>query len=96
MSLINAPSPHTSQQTDTGAVMRQVVYATLPALAVLVWQFGLGSLLNVLWAVLVALVCEALFLRARGKPVAFYLKDWSAVVTAVLLAWPRRPPRPGG
>ena len=26
--------------------MRQVVYATLPGLAVLVWQFGLGSLLN--------------------------------------------------
>mgnify|MGYP001360501408 CR=1 FL=1 len=30
MSLINAPSPHTSRHTDTGAVMRQVVYATLP------------------------------------------------------------------
>ena len=51
MSLINAPSPHTSRHTDTGAVMRQVVYATLPGLAVLVWQFGLGSLFNVLWAV---------------------------------------------
>ena len=43
MSLINAPSPHTSRHTDTGAVMRQVVYATLPGLAALVWQFGLGD-----------------------------------------------------
>ena len=94
MSLINAPSPHTSRHTDTGAVMRQVVYATLPGLAVLVWQFGLGSLLNVLWAVLVAVVCEALFLRARGKPVAFYLKDWSAVVTAVLLGLALPPTAP--
>ena len=93
MSLINAPSPHTSRHTDTGAVMRQVVYATLPGLAALVWQFGLGSLLNVLWAVLVAVVCEALFLRARGKPVAFYLKDWSAVVTAVLLGLALPPDR---
>ena len=94
MSLINAPSPHTSRHTDTGAVMRQVVYATLPGLAALVWQFGLGSLLNVLWAVLVAVVCEALFLRARGKPVAFYLKDWSAVVTAVLLGLALPPTAP--
>ncbi len=94
MSLINAPSPHTSRQTDTGAVMRQVVYATLPGLAVLIWQFGLGSLLNVLWAVLVAVTCEALFLRARGKPVAFYLKDWSAVVTAVLLGLALPPTAP--
>ena len=76
MSLINAPSPHTSRHTDTGAVMRQVVYATLPGLAALVWQFGLGSLLNVLWAVLVAVVCEALFLRARPSSTAVTTAPW--------------------
>ena len=39
MSLINAPSPHTRERTDTGAVMRRVILATLPGLAVLVWQW---------------------------------------------------------
>ncbi len=38
--------------------------------------------------------CEALFLRARGKSVAFYLKDWSAVVTAVLLGLALPPTAP--
>ena len=56
MALISSTSPHTTVSNNTGAFMRQVIYATLPGLAALVWQFGLGSLLNVLWAVLVAVV----------------------------------------
>ncbi|HCE41267.1 electron transport complex subunit RsxD [Alloalcanivorax profundimaris] len=94
MSLINAPSPHTRERTDTGAVMRRVILATLPGLAVLVWQFGAGVLFNVLWAAAVALACEALFLRARGKPVGFYLRDGSALVTAVLLGLALPPTAP--
>lgn len=81
MALINSPGA----RADTGAVMRQVIYATLPGLAVLVWLFGLGPLLNVVWAALVALAAEALVLRWRGRPLAFYLKDGSALVTGVLL-----------
>ena len=86
MALISSTSPHTTVSNNTGAFMRQVIYATLPGLAVLTWQFGWGSVINVLWAVVVALVSEALILKARGRPVAFYLKDYSAVLTAVLLA----------
>ncbi|WP_290516351.1 electron transport complex subunit RsxD [Alcanivorax sp.] len=94
MSLITSTSPHATVKNNTGAFMRQVIYATLPGLAVLTWQFGWGSVINVLWAVIVALVSEALFLKARGRNIAFYLKDYSAVVTAVLLGLALPPTAP--
>ena len=96
MSLITSTSPHATVKNNTGAFMRQVIYATLPGLAVLTWQFGWGSVINVLWAVIVALVSEALFLKARGRNIAFYLKDYSAVVTAVLLGLALPPTAPCG
>lgn len=94
MSLISSTSPHATVKNNTGAFMRQVLYATLPGLAVLTWQFGWGSVINVLWAVAVALVCEAAFVKARGRSVRFALSDYSAVVTAVLLGLALPPTAP--
>lgn len=85
MSLITVTSPHATGKTSTGQVMRQVVYAAVPGLLVLTFAFGLGVLVNVLWCIALGLMLEAGCLRARGKPVAFFLKDWSAVVTGLLL-----------
>ena len=79
-------SPHTLQDTSVGQVMRRVLYAMLPGIAALLWFFGWGVLLNLLLATVVALAVEALLLLARGKPLALYLGDYSAVVTAWLLA----------
>jgi len=78
-------SPHTYQKRNTSQVMRQVCYALLPALLTLTWAFGLGSLLNVLWCVLLAITFEALCLKLRHKPILFFLKDGSAIVTGMLL-----------
>ena len=87
MALITVTSPHTTRKGNhTGAFMRQVIYATFPGLAVLTWLFGFGTLINTAFAVFVALACEAAFLKARGRDVRFYLSDYSAVVTALLLA----------
>ncbi|MDF1781450.1 MAG: electron transport complex subunit RsxD [Alcanivoracaceae bacterium] len=95
MALITVSSPHTTKKGNhTGAFMRQVIYATAPGLAALTWLFGYGTLLNVCFAVLVAVGCEALFLRARGRDVSFYLSDFSAVVTALLLALAMPPTSP--
>jgi len=66
-------------------MMRQVILATVPGLVMLTHWFGWGNLINVLWAVLLALAFEALSLRLRGRPVLFFLKDYSAVLTGVLL-----------
>lgn len=95
MALITVTSPHTTRQGNhTGAFMRQVIYATLPGLAVLTWLFGAGTLINVGFAIIVALISEAAFLKARGRDVRFYLSDYSAVVTALLLALALPPTSP--
>jgi electron transport complex protein RnfD len=52
---------------------------------VLTHFFGYGTLVNIFCGCIVALGCEALALKLRRRPLAFYLKDCSALVTAVLL-----------
>lgn len=86
MALLNVTSPHLHKPVSTGGFMRQVIYATLPGLFILTYFFGLGVIINVAIACATALICEALILKARNKPLAFYLTDYSAVVTALLLA----------
>lgn len=79
-------SPHILGNTSVGQVMRRVLYAMLPGIAALMWFFGWGILVNLMLATVVALLAEAAMLAARGKPLALYLSDYSAVVTAWLLA----------
>ena len=86
MALPRITSPHATGNQRTQRVMLQVLLATVPAVLVLTWLFGIGTLVNLLWASLVALGCEAAILAMRKRPITFYLKDGSALVTAVLLA----------
>ncbi|WP_281648500.1 electron transport complex subunit RsxD [Parendozoicomonas sp. Alg238-R29] len=86
MALIRQTSPHTLGQNQTNNIMRLVMMALVPALAVQVGFFGWGALINLIWCSLVALGSEALVLILRKRPLAFYLKDGSALVTAWLLA----------
>ncbi len=78
-------SPHAHGPTQTSWVMQQVSLALLPGLAVLTWFYGWGNLINTLLAILFALGFEAAIMALRKRPVAFYLGDYSAVVTAMLL-----------
>lgn len=79
-------SPYIRERVSVTRVMAKVLLALLPGLAAQVWFFGGGILLTVLIASTTALVTEAAMLRARGRPVALYLCDLSAVVTAWLIA----------
>ena len=79
-------SPHVLLDASVGQVMRRVLYAMLPGVAALVWFFGWGVLVNLVIATAVALAAETAMLAARGKPLAPHLGDFSAVVTAWLLA----------
>jgi electron transport complex protein RnfD len=85
MMLSTLSSPHTHPLKNTGQVMRQVCYALCPALLALTWTFGLGSLVNAIWCVLLAVALESACLKLRNKPIAFYLQDGSAVLTGLLL-----------
>lgn len=86
MALPRITSPHARGANRTQRVMLLVLAATLPGVAALTWQYGAGTLINLIWASLVALGIEALLLRLRERPVGFFLQDGSALVTAVLLA----------
>ena len=44
-------APFIRSKTDTSTIMRDVLIALVPALAVGVWQFGLKALLNVVISV---------------------------------------------
>jgi electron transport complex protein RnfD len=86
MALMRVTSPHAHGPLSTAGVMQTVLIATLPGVLALTWFFGFGTLVNIAWACLVALASEALALKLRNRPVSFYLKDYSALVTATLLA----------
>ncbi len=85
MAFIRVTSPHAHIATTTGDVMRWVILATIPGLVALSHFFGWGTIINIVIASVTALACEALVLFLRGRPVLFYLKDCSALVTAILL-----------
>lgn len=85
MSLIRITSPHAHRPGSTGNVMLTVLLATLPGLAAMTFFFGWGTLIQVIWGTLLAVSLEAAVVKLRGRPVSFYLTDYSAVVTAVLL-----------
>jgi len=86
MALITLSSPHHHSLSKTSRIMALVLLATLPGLAVQSYFYGYGTLINLVWASALALAFEALILRLRGRPVAPYLLDGSALVTAFLLA----------
>ncbi len=86
MAFLRASSPHTHNPNTTQRVMRDVLLATIPGIAVLTWFFGLGTLSNIIIASIFALSFEAIILKLRKRPVIFHLKDLSALVTAILLA----------
>lgn len=86
MALMRVTSPHAHGPLSTEKVMQTVLLATLPGVFALTWFFGFGTLVNIVWACIVALACEAAALKVRGRPVGFYLRDCSALVTATLLA----------
>jgi len=85
MTFIRVTSPHAHNASTTAGVMRQVLLATLPGLVALTAYFGMGTLLNLVLACAAALAFEAGVLRLRKRPIGFYLRDGSALVTAVLL-----------
>lgn len=79
-------APHIQGPVSVSRVMAWVLAALIPGWIVLVASFGWGYLINPLLAGATAILTEAALLKARGRPVLFFLKDLSALVTAALLA----------
>ncbi|MEN1727683.1 MAG: RnfABCDGE type electron transport complex subunit D [Pseudomonadota bacterium] len=79
-------APHVPPSTSVSRVMTQVLLALIPAVLAHAWYFGPGIFFQILMAVGFALLFEWGMLRLRQRPVAVFLGDYSAVVTAVLFA----------
>ena len=86
MTLPRITSPHATGANRTQRVMLLVIAATVPGILVLSYFFGIGPLLNIALACGFALLFEAAILKLRQRPVAFFLKDCSVLLTGVLLA----------
>lgn len=80
-------APFHTPTTDVGSIMRQVLYALIPAAIAYVWYFGPGFIFNLIIAGVFCIGGEAAMLQLRGKPVEETLLDYSALVTATLLAF---------
>jgi Na+-translocating ferredoxin:NAD+ oxidoreductase subunit D len=86
MNLLLASSPHQHNKRTTGQIMRLVLYALIPGIAMQTWFFGIGTLIQIALAVITALITEACILELRKRDFERSLQDYSAVLTAVLLA----------
>ena len=79
------PPRRAREPLSTAQLMRTVLLATLPGVAALTWYFGPGVVANIVFGGALALVCEALALRLRGRAVKPFLSDYSALLTSTLL-----------
>jgi electron transport complex protein RnfD len=81
----NTP-PYLVQNLSVQRVMVQVLVALLPGIAVYAWLFGPLILVQIALATASCLIAEFAMLKILKKPVAMFLADGSAIVTAWLIA----------
>ncbi len=71
---------------STSQIMRQVIYALTLGVSAYYYFFGWGIMLQIILAVLSAIVVEAIILKIRKLPIKPAISDGSAVLSAMLLA----------
>jgi len=80
-------APYLAPRVDVSSMMLQVLVALIPAALAHVWYFGPGFLFNLIVASIFCVGSEALMMKARGRNPQIALADYSALVTAALLAF---------
>jgi len=80
-------APYLAPRVDVVSMMLQVLVALIPAALAHVWYFGPGFLFNLVVASIFCVGSEALMMKVRGRNPAIALADYSALVTAALLAF---------
>lgn len=79
-------APFIHNNNSVSKIMQQLLYALIPAIVVYVYFFGWNIVINLLIASFTALTAETLMLLLRKRPLRPFLTDYSAIVTAFLLA----------
>jgi len=86
MQFNKASSPYLHNNNNITAVMQRVLLALVPGTLIYCYFFGWFILVNITIACVTALISEAIMLSLRKRPVKAYLSDYSAILTACLLA----------
>ncbi|MDH3218108.1 MAG: electron transport complex subunit RsxD [Gammaproteobacteria bacterium] len=86
MTSVIVSSPFVAPGNKLKRLMLHVIVALLPGTVAYAWLFGPGVIVNIILAIVFALVFEGAILRLRAKPVMPHLTDFSAVVAAWLFA----------
>jgi len=81
------PAPFLAPEASVSALMLHVLAALVPAAIAHVWYFGPGLLFNLLVSTVFAAAGEALMISLRSREPETGLTDYSALVTAALLAF---------
>lgn len=87
MEFARQEAPFLRPQANVATMMLHVLAALIPAALAHVWYFGPGFLFNLIIAAAFCTGSEALVQRARGRDPGTALADYSALVTAALLAF---------
>jgi len=85
MKLLVSASPHIRSDISIPKVMWMVVISLIPAFIGSVWFFGLRAVLLTVLSIASAVASEAITEKAFGRPIT--IKDGSAVITGILLAF---------
>lgn len=87
-------SPHWLSQATVTKTMALVLLACMPAYGVSTWFFGWGLTINAVLCIVTAITVEGLVMRLRNRRAWTYVRDCSALVTAILLAFTIPPGAP--
>jgi electron transport complex protein RnfD len=79
-------APHIPKNNTVTKVMLLVWLALVPAIFAHIYFFGTGIIIQLSLSMIFALTFETLSLKLLNKPITLYLKDCSALVTAILFA----------
>ncbi len=90
--LIASSSPHLRSRESVQRIMLDVIIALTPAIIGSIYFFGMNAFKLILISVISAVGFEALIQKAFGKPIT--IKDLSAVITGILLAFNLPPTAP--
>ena len=86
MTSIFVSSPYVSPGNSLRRLMINVNIGLIPGTLAYAWFFGVGVFINIILAILFALIFEGIILWLRKKPLKPHLTDYSAVVAAWLFA----------
>lgn len=80
------PAPHLHCQMSTTRIMMTVILSLIPAVGVMTYFFGSGTLIQFIIASITAIACQVLTALMRNRRIKHVFRDPSGVVTALLLA----------